>query len=119
MKKKLFAAMFGLVPFLSLQAHEIAGNYYSVYYDAGSDVPYNSIVSVEQNGENYAILWTFPDSSTEIGIGIKKDDHLSIGFISGEDVGVEVLKIKEHHLKGVWAEIGDSQQGREEWTRIE
>ena len=101
--KKLFLLAFLLVaPGLYLQA-DIEGNYVVKGIETDHTTTYGATASIVKTGENYAITWYYEDSSTENGVGIVKDDHLSICYQGNDDlmnVGVEVCKIKHDVLKG-------------------
>ena len=120
MKKLTLLAFLLVAPCLSLHADDIAGDYLVAGIDTDG-TPYGATASIVPNGENYAITWYYADSYVENGVGIVKDDHLSICYQGNDDltdVGVEVVKIKHDSLKGPWAPLFSDDRGFETLSRV-
>ncbi len=118
----LFAFFFSFYA-LFLQADTyIEGDYYVTGYDPTEDQYYTAIATITRYGENYNIVWTYPDTSQETGTVIREDHHLSMvyqGVDNPTDLGVEVAKISDNFLKAVWAAFGSGVQGYETFKKIE
>jgi hypothetical protein len=118
MKKLFFLALLLVAPGLNLQAG-IEGDYVVTGIDTNNS-PYGATASIVRDGENYAVTWFF-ESSTDNGVGIVKDDHLSIcyqGNVDLTDVGVEVCKIKHDELRGTWAPLFSDDRGFETLQKV-
>ena len=123
MKKMFFFAFFFSLYALFLQADTyIEGDYYVTGYDPFAEEYYTATATITRYGENYNVVWTYPDTSQETGTAIREEHHLSIcyqGVDDLTDLGVEVLKIRDNFLKGVWSPLGTGLQGYETFKRIE
>ncbi|MBM3770532.1 MAG: hypothetical protein FJW27_04435 [Acidimicrobiia bacterium] len=70
--------------------------------------PYRSIVDIEQEGETYLVRWLEREGrAVGVGIGIVRDNFLSVSYLSGRQLGVVVYRIEKGPvLTGQWTVLG-------------
>jgi hypothetical protein len=81
--------------------------------------PYRSIVEISKEDQTYVVKWR-SRGSPAIGIGIVRNDTLSVSYFTGKDVGIVVYRIeKGPKLTGQWTILGaDGQLYPEVLTRV-
>src|SRR4051812_38831309 len=72
---------------------DIVGTYL-VKGDAGNGKTYEGKVRVTADGDAFKVKWTIAEQ-TYTGVGIRQGDVLSVGYVSGDYVGVASYRIKK------------------------
>ena len=69
------------------------------------DKPYTMPLAIEKRGDNFMLTW---GGGQQIGMGIRKDNQLSVAFVdqASGGIGVAAYKITDGVLDGTWA-VGD------------
>jgi hypothetical protein len=68
--------------------------------------PYRTIVEIARDDQTYVVRW-HSRGAPAIGIGILRNDSLSVSYFTGKDVGIVVYKIeKGPKLNGQWTILG-------------
>jgi hypothetical protein len=81
--------------------------------------PYRTVVEIAKDDQTYVVKW-YSRGAPAIGIGILRNDTLSVSYFTGKDVGIVVYKIeKGPKLSGQWSILGaDGQLYPEVLTRV-
>jgi hypothetical protein len=81
--------------------------------------PYRTVVEISKDDQTYVVKW-YSRGAPAIGIGILRNDTLSVSYFTGKDVGIVVYKIeKGPKLNGQWSILGaDGQLYPEVLTRV-
>jgi hypothetical protein len=68
--------------------------------------PYRTVVDISKDDQTYVVTW-YSREGPAIGIGIVRDDTLSVSYFTGKDVGIVVYRIqKGPTLTGQWSILG-------------
>lgn len=98
----------------------IAGTYEVVGEGPDSLIEYNATLVIEKNDSVYTAVWTYPNGTSDIGTGVRKDD--SIAFVFNENnsssFGVQLYEIHGHVLTGPWVRYGATESGHETAERV-
>ena len=80
---------------------------------------YRTVVEIAKDDQTYVVKW-YSRGAPAIGIGILRNDTLSVSYFTGKDVGIVVYKIeKGPKLNGQWSILGaDGQLYPEVLTRV-
>jgi hypothetical protein len=80
---------------------------------------YRALVQIARNGDTYMLRWVTPGGVVSIGVGVVKDNMLSVAFF-GISAGVVVYQIDgTKPLTGEWTDIeGKGQVYKETLTRL-
>jgi hypothetical protein len=80
---------------------------------------YRTVVEIAKDDQTYVVKW-YSRGAPAIGIGILRNDTLSVSYFTGKDVGIVVYKIeKGPKLSGQWSILGaDGQLYPEVLTRV-
>ena len=68
--------------------------------------PYRTVVDISKDDQTYVVTW-YSREGPAIGIGIVRNDTLSVSYFTGKDVGIVVYRIeKGPKLTGQWSILG-------------
>ncbi|MBN9122629.1 MAG: TIGR03067 domain-containing protein [Planctomycetes bacterium] len=73
---------------------DIVGKYRSELVDGVTGKTNVAEVTVEKRGDGYTLTYRIDDQVAYIGTALRKGDQLSMGWISGGQIGVSVYKIE-------------------------
>jgi hypothetical protein len=80
---------------------------------------YRALVQIARNGDTYLLRWVTPNGVASIGIGVVKENTLSVAFF-GVSAGVVVYQLDGNKpLTGQWTDLqGDGQIYKETLTKL-
>ena len=81
--------------------------------------PYRTVVEISKDDQTYVVTW-YSREGPAIGIGILRNDTLSVSYFTGQNVGIVVYRVeKGPTLTGQWSILGaDGQLYPEVLTRM-
>jgi hypothetical protein len=109
------AAVFIVLTAISALADPV-GTYELSGANPGNGSEYSGTVTVQRNGDTFLVIWTFA-GSRQVGIGIGRDDLITVSYRSGNSIGIAVYRPDGDGGKGIWAPAGSQNLGTEVWTR--
>ncbi len=66
---------------------------------------YRAAVEIVRNGDTYIVRWLTPKGVVNVGVGVLKDNTLSVGYI-GASAGVVVYRLDGNkQLSGQWTDL--------------
>lgn len=69
---------------------------------------YRAAVEIVRNGDTYIVRWLTPRGVVNVGVGVLKNNTLSVGYI-GASAGVVVYKLDGNkQLSGEWTDLDAS-----------
>ena len=101
MKKFILSAAFLL--FAHSASALVEGNYTIAKGANANGSRYGGTVVISKSGNSYQLNWLLADSGEQYsGVGILRDNILSVGWGSGNSVGVVSYKVEGDTLNGTW-----------------
>jgi len=113
---KLSAIACAIVVAASAACADPVGTYAVEGANPGGGGRYKGIVSVEQTGETYRVIWVINDKQF-IGTGIGDKKFIAVSYKVGANTGLALYGADGDGFTGVWAYAGGTTMGAERWLR--